>query len=65
MLTILLQLPASHQARLEKGRIRDIGKTLLRDIEDDLSAESYSAAVKRGKDLQLDEVVASLLTGHH
>ncbi len=65
LLTILLQLPASHQARLDKGRIRDIGKALLEEIEDGLSPEVFSSAVEGGKGMDLDDVVAGLLEGHH
>ena len=61
LLLLLLQLPASHQARLGKGRIRDIGKSLLEQIEDELSEEAYNAAVERASGLEMDEIVAHLL----
>jgi predicted ATPase/DNA-binding CsgD family transcriptional regulator len=63
LLALVLQHPASHQARmaLETGRIRDSAQDLLATLEFELSPEVYAAALERGQTLALDEVVAAIL----
>ena len=61
LISLLLQQPASHQARAGGGRIRDRAKTLLAELESRLSRETYQAALKRGELLKLDDVVVKLL----
>jgi len=62
LLTMVLQHPASHQIRLGEGRIRDSAKSLLSKIEDDLPPEAYTAALERGQELDLDEVINELVS---
>jgi hypothetical protein len=61
LIALLLQQPTSHQARLAGGRIRDHAKTLLADLENKLSQEVYMAALKRGENLEIDDVVLELV----
>jgi hypothetical protein len=61
LISLLLQQPASHQARLGGGRIRDHAKALLANLEHKLSQETYLAALKRGELLELDDVVIELV----
>ena len=61
LLTLVLQHPASHQIRLGEGRIRDSAKGLLVKLENELPPEAYTAALERGQELELDEVIIELL----
>jgi len=61
LLSLLLQQPASHLSRSEGGRIRDRAKALLANLENELSQETYMAALKRGELLELDDVVVELV----
>ena len=61
LISLLLQQPASHQARLVGGRIRDHAKALLANLENKLSQEMYMAALKRGELLVIDDVVIELV----
>ena len=61
LLTMVLQHPASHQIRLGEGRIRDSAKSLLVKLEDELAPAAYTAALERGQELDLDEVVNELV----
>ena len=62
LLTLVLQHPASHQIRLGEGRIRDSAKGLLVKLEDELPPEAYSAALKRGQELEMDDVANELVS---
>jgi len=61
LLSLVLQHPASHQIRLGEGRIRDSASGLLSKIEDDLPPEAYTDALKRGQELEMDEVISELI----
>ena len=61
LLALVLQHPASHQTRMHEGRIRDSAKGLLAKLEDELSKETYTAALERGQELELDGVIADLV----
>ena len=61
LLALVLQHPASHQARMFEGRIRDSAKGLLAKLEDELSQETFAAALERGQELELDGVIADLV----
>jgi tetratricopeptide (TPR) repeat protein len=61
LLALVIKHPASYQTRMFEGRIRDDAKELLTKLEDDLPHETYTAALERGQELELDEVIADLL----
>ena len=61
LLTLVLQHPASHQIRLGEGHIRDSAKGLLVKLEDELPPEAYTAALERGHELEMDEVINELV----
>ncbi|MFC2053571.1 LuxR C-terminal-related transcriptional regulator [Chloroflexota bacterium] len=61
LLALVLQHPASHQTRMHEGRIRDSAKVLLAELEDELPHETYTAALERGQELELDGVIADLV----
>ena len=61
LLALVLQHPSSHQTRTFEGSIRDSTKELLDEIEDRLPPETYTAAIERGKKLDLEAVVAGLI----
>ena len=61
LLGLVLQHPASHSSRMLEGPIRDSAKVLLAELEDELPQETYAAALERGQELELDEVIADLL----
>jgi predicted ATPase/DNA-binding SARP family transcriptional activator len=63
LLELIIQHPASNQTRWLEGRIRDSAKDLLNKLEDELPPEAYTAALERGEQLELDDVVAALLQG--
>lgn len=65
LLALVLQHPASHQARLalERGRIRDSAQSLLATLKAELSPETFTAALQCGQALELDAVVAEILEG--
>ena len=54
LLALVLQHPASHQTRMHEGRIRDSAKVLLAKLEDELPHDTYTAALERGQELDLD-----------
>jgi predicted ATPase/DNA-binding CsgD family transcriptional regulator len=60
-LVLLLQHPASQQAYFRRGRIRDYAQELLAKLANDVSPETYAAALERGEDLELDETINKLL----
>ena len=61
LLSLVIQHPASHQIRLGGGLIRDSAQGLLVKIEQQLPAETYTASLVQGQQLDLDQVVAELL----
>ncbi len=61
LLALVLQHPASHQARWLEGRISDSAVDLLAKLEDELPQETYTAALERGQALELDGVIADLV----
>lgn len=61
LLALVIQHPESHQTRLFEGQIRDSAKDLLGDLENKLTGEIFASAMERGKQLELDEVVAELI----
>jgi predicted ATPase/DNA-binding CsgD family transcriptional regulator len=61
LLALVLQHPASHQIRLGEGRIKDSAEGLLFKLENELSPEAYSTALKRGHLLEIDEVIFELV----
>jgi tetratricopeptide (TPR) repeat protein len=61
LLVVLLQQPASRQARLGRGRIRDSAQALLGEIEADLLPVTYSSVLEGGWEAELDEAIAALL----
>jgi tetratricopeptide (TPR) repeat protein len=63
LLALVLQNPTSYQSRLGEGRFRDNAKELLVKLEQELSQDTYAAALERGQELDLDEVIADLIGG--
>jgi predicted ATPase/DNA-binding CsgD family transcriptional regulator len=61
LLALVLSHPVSHQIRLGEGRIRDSAKSLLVELKDELSPEAYTAALERGQELEMDEVIIELV----
>lgn len=61
LLQLLLQHPASEQARLGSGRINDSGQRLLAKIEDELPPDIFEAASQRGRNMVLDDSLSALL----
>lgn len=62
LLALVAQHPASRQAGWGEERIQIRAQRLLEELESQLPAERFSDAVRRGEALELEEVVASLLT---
>ena len=61
LLALVLQHPASHQIRLGEGRIRDSAKGLLAKLEDELPPRSYTAALVRGQEFEMDDLIIELV----
>jgi predicted ATPase/DNA-binding CsgD family transcriptional regulator len=61
LLALVIQHPASHQYRMMEGSIRDSAKGLLVKLEIELPPKSYAAALERGQQLELDEIIADLI----
>ncbi|MGD2159016.1 MAG: LuxR C-terminal-related transcriptional regulator [Anaerolineales bacterium] len=61
LLGLVLQHPVSHQIRLGEGRIRDSAKGMLVKLEDELHSDAYAAALERGRELEMDEVIIELI----
>ena len=61
LLTLVIQHPDSDQLRWLEGSIRDSAEDLLTKIKDELQHETFTAAVERGQELELAEVVADLV----
>ncbi len=62
LLALVIQHPVSQHYRMLEGRIRDNARDLLSELQVYLTPEQFSAAVERGQQLELDSVVASLLS---
>jgi hypothetical protein len=62
LLALLLQQPASEQAYFRRGRIRDYAQELLTKVKEHASSETYTAALERGGNLELDETIKKLLS---
>jgi tetratricopeptide (TPR) repeat protein len=63
LLALVIDHPTSNQIRWLEGRIRDSAKNLLAKLEAELVPETYSAALERGRDLDLDDTVTDLTGG--
>ncbi|TEU01451.1 MAG: tetratricopeptide repeat protein, partial [Anaerolineales bacterium] len=61
LLALVLQHPASDQVRWLEGRISDSAESLLAKLEDELPREIYTAALERGQELKLENVVTALI----
>jgi tetratricopeptide (TPR) repeat protein len=61
LLALVQQHPTSNQTRMLEGRIRDSALDLLVKLEDELTAETYKAALDRGEELALEEVIYELV----
>ena len=57
---LVIEHSASQQYRMMEGRIRGSAKDLLAELELELSPEAYTAALERGQELDLDEVIENL-----
>jgi len=62
MLGLVLQHPARHQTRWLEGSISHSAKSLLAELESRLSPGTFAAALERGQALDLDVLVADLLS---
>jgi tetratricopeptide (TPR) repeat protein len=60
LLALVLTLPQSSLARIEGGSIQEKCLILLTRIENAISQDAYSAAVKNGQESVLDEVILEL-----
>jgi len=60
LLALIIEHPTSNQTRWLEGRIRDSARSLLTKLETELSLETYSAALERGRELDLDDIVNDL-----
>jgi predicted ATPase/DNA-binding CsgD family transcriptional regulator len=61
LLALVIQHPESNRLRWLEGSIQDSANELLSKLEEELSHETFAAALKRGQELELDEVVADLV----
>jgi predicted ATPase/DNA-binding CsgD family transcriptional regulator len=61
LLALVIDHPTSNQTRWLEGRIRDSARNLLAELETQLPPEKYTAALERGRRLDLDAVVAELI----
>ncbi len=62
LLALVIDHPTSNQTRWLEGRIRDSAIGLLAELEAKLPPETYSAALERGQELDLDKVVEDLIS---
>jgi len=60
LLVLVIEHPTSNQTRWLEGRIRDSAKNLLAKLEAELP-DTYSPALERGRELDLDKVVEDLV----
>jgi len=63
LLSLVIEHPTSNQTRWLEGRIRDSAKSLLANLEPELSPEAYTAALERCRELELDDIVNDLTGG--
>lgn len=61
LLALVIQHPASQLNRMMEGRIRDSARKLLAELERNLPQEAFNAAIRRGRELDLDAIVDELL----
>jgi predicted ATPase/DNA-binding CsgD family transcriptional regulator len=61
LLGLVIQHPASQEARWLEGRIRDNAKDLLGELEGKVSPQCFSAALERGRSLDLDTCIAEFI----
>ena len=61
LLALVMAHPTSVESRMLEGRIRDSAEELLALIESELTHETFIAAVKRGRWMDLDEVVDHII----
>jgi hypothetical protein len=61
LLALVIEHPASDQSRWLEGSIRDSAESLLAKLESELPKEIYTAALERGQELKLEDVVADLI----
>ncbi len=61
LLAFVLQHPLSYQTRMLEGRIRDSARELLAKLEPELNQEAYFVAIERGKEMNLETIVAELV----
>lgn len=64
LLAFVIQHPDSYESRMLEGRIRDSALDLLAQIEAELSPEDYAAAIERGQNLKLDDIVNDLVRSY-
>ena len=63
LLSLVLEHPASRQARFGEGLIQESAQSLLDELVEDGPPAAYIEAIERGQALDLDEVVAELIGG--
>jgi hypothetical protein len=61
LLMLVLQHPASRQGRFGEGLIQESAQNLLDELLNDVPPDTYAEAIKPGKGMDLDEVVADLI----
>lgn len=61
LLAFVIQHPTSDQFRWLDGHLCDSAKGLIAELEGELPQETYEAALERGQDLDLDEVIVDLV----
>ena len=61
LLSLVLEHPASRQARFGEGLIQESAQSVLDELVEAESANSYAEALEHGRGLDLDEVVAELI----
>ncbi len=61
LIALLLQQPASDLSRSEGGSIAGNARELLTDLEGRLSKGAFTAALKRGEQLEKDRIVIELI----
>jgi predicted ATPase/tetratricopeptide (TPR) repeat protein len=61
LLMLVLQHPASRQGRFGEGLIQESAQNLLDELLNEVPPDTYAEAIKPGKGMDLDEVVADLI----
>jgi predicted ATPase/DNA-binding CsgD family transcriptional regulator len=61
LLGFVVQHPVSSQTRMLEGCIRDSARGLLKLLQAELTTNVYTAALERGQELELDEILADLV----